>query len=716
MDIKDKLPSDFHPEMYKSLHKDIKTMTNAQAAAHYYHFGQKEGREYRMSVPPDFDPECYRIMNKDLSNMTDIQMMVHYYHCGQKEGREYRVCVPPDFDPECYRTMYHEFSNMTDIQTKVHYHMLGKKEGREYSIDLPPDFIPECYRTMNHELSNMTDIQAKVHYHMLGKKEGREYRVPNDFDFVFYKRLHPSLSGSTEEEIKIYYCQQYAQRQQQHDVCKMETIPNLYDYFNLYNVTPPIEEEGDLVQKTTEILLRIQEEKGVGGHLSLPGIYPEKDVKYLKEDHILSKIFHQKFQHVLGLAAFRDGMIHGYCWHTQRRVPCHSAILYDSDRQGTFNFILYQFEPGTKDEFYLCTAWEFFLPLFLYYPQQGRVYNINPRKGNEKLKELFIHLAPQFLNPSNIAELPPHVENRFTYAIGIINNAGHFLWNEVGGLSMLIELGLLDSVQQFDIYCFDFMGVGKILRDKYHKNVRFITPPHVGDLPLFFQKMFWSPADTDRILDFFDLSSSSSSCENGDECNLLFDIRSNRRRCLNEMELIQSSLDHLLQTEKFSQIHVHITGWYTTECPNSIITESSKKEIQTQHLFVERVMDFCQQHYSSASATITVHNHINKPLMDLLRTIRNFDLMVCNEGSGVNFFASMLFSSIPILYYTNTYAWDPFHEQILAQNNWSHVHFIPKDAITNHHDGDGDDHHHEFVDFTVDTHTFRLLFEKMLKY
>jgi len=675
MKIKDNLPSDFHPEIYKSLHPDIKRMSNAQAAAHYYHFGQKEGREYRMSLPPDFDPECYRMMHHDLSNMTDIQTMIHYYHWGKKEGREYSIHLPPDFDPECYKRMYHE-------------------------------------------LSNMTNIQAKVHYHMLGKKEGREYRVPNDFDFAFYKKLHSSslCEESTEEEIKIYYCQQYAQQRKHHSVCKMETIPNLYDYFHLYNLTPPIEEEGDLVQKTTEILLHIQEEKGVGGHLSPPDMYPEKDVKYLKENHILSKIYHQKFQHVLTLAAFRDGMIHGYCWHTKRRVPCHSAILYDSDRQGTFYFIFYQFEPGTKDEFYLCCAWEFFLPLFLYYPQQGRVYNINPRHNNEKVKELFIHLLPQIMNPTKIARLPSAKEYRFTYAIGIINNAGHFLWNEMGGISMLIERGLLDSVQQFDIYCYDFMGVGKILQDKYHKNVRFITPPHVGDLPLFFQKMFWSPADTDRILDFFDLSSSSSSsCENGDEFNLLFDIRSNRRRCLNEMELIQSSLDHLLQTEKFSQIHVHITGWYTTECPNSIITESSKKEIQTQHLFVERVMDFCQQQYSSGSATITVHNHINKPLMDLLRTIRNFDLMVCNEGSGVNFFASMLFSSIPILYYTNTYAWDPFHEQILAQNNWSHVHFISKDAITNHHEG-GDDHHHEFVDFTVDTHTFRLLFEKILKY
>ena len=91
---------------------------------------------YKNELPSDFDPDAYRTLNKDLerAGLSNEQLKQHYLHNGKREGRRYNKELPADFDPNRYRSLYKDLqrAGLSNEQLKQHYIKNGKREGRRY--------------------------------------------------------------------------------------------------------------------------------------------------------------------------------------------------------------------------------------------------------------------------------------------------------------------------------------------------------------------------------------------------------------------------------------------------------------------------------------------------------------------------------------------------------------------------------------------------------
>jgi hypothetical protein len=96
------LPSDFCPKFYKSLHIDLKDLSDEDAKIHFIRFGIDENRQYINIYYyfPDFDPEIYKSLHPDLVSFNLKDCEKHFLTDGIKEGRKYnknQKSIYPDF-------------------------------------------------------------------------------------------------------------------------------------------------------------------------------------------------------------------------------------------------------------------------------------------------------------------------------------------------------------------------------------------------------------------------------------------------------------------------------------------------------------------------------------------------------------------------------------------------------------------------------------------
>lgn len=80
---------DFDVTRYKRYNPDISGITDDAATYHYYNWGKKEKRYYKIDLPNDFNVEKYKQNNPDLINLSDPAAENHYYKYGRHEGRKY---------------------------------------------------------------------------------------------------------------------------------------------------------------------------------------------------------------------------------------------------------------------------------------------------------------------------------------------------------------------------------------------------------------------------------------------------------------------------------------------------------------------------------------------------------------------------------------------------------------------------------------------------
>ena len=264
----DILPDDFDPEIYKNLHKDLKSMGNIDAINHYINFGKREKRIYKKneekeskeSKKPknnlkyynepdeDFDVKIYKELNKDLQYLTDGEAIYHYLTYGINEKRKYIKKdkkkekdiiifngLPTDFNPILYKELNKDLQNLSDEEAIEHYLIHGVNENRYYKkkenkkekknskniiLDngLPIDFNPIIYKKLNKDLQYFNDEDAIDHYLMHGIHEKREYKkkeknnitildngLPSDFNALLYKKLNKDLQHFSDEEAIEHY-------------------------------------------------------------------------------------------------------------------------------------------------------------------------------------------------------------------------------------------------------------------------------------------------------------------------------------------------------------------------------------------------------------------------------------------------------------------------------------------------------------------------------
>ena len=95
-----KLPNDFNATLYKKLNKDLQHFNDEEAIEHYLIYGIYEKRYYKKKksinildnvLPSDFDPNLYKKLNKDLQHFSNEEAINHYLMHGINEKRKYLI-------------------------------------------------------------------------------------------------------------------------------------------------------------------------------------------------------------------------------------------------------------------------------------------------------------------------------------------------------------------------------------------------------------------------------------------------------------------------------------------------------------------------------------------------------------------------------------------------------------------------------------------------
>lgn len=132
--MKNYIPIDFKPKIYKFLNPDINISCENELINHYVNYGIFENRNYKISLPEDFNPVVYQEINEDLKHLNKEELLKHYILYGQKEKRSYKYEVPFDFEPEVYKLLNKDLSHLSDKQLRKHYLMYGCREKRVYQM------------------------------------------------------------------------------------------------------------------------------------------------------------------------------------------------------------------------------------------------------------------------------------------------------------------------------------------------------------------------------------------------------------------------------------------------------------------------------------------------------------------------------------------------------------------------------------------------------
>lgn len=359
---------------------------------------------------------------------------------------------------------------------------------------------------------------------------------------------------------------------------------------------------------------------------------------------------------------------YGFCIKTGVEYTCEkmyiSKVLYSS--------YAYHFN-CSGDEFVILFGWEYFSPILIYYPKTKDVYNISYRYSN-----ILNHINNNnsTLNDIDytIAYYPKY--NYTSYIIGIMPNAGHYFWQEVNGLMLLIQYDLLDNIDEFVIYKYDYLNIANILKNKYNKNIKYITSnKEINNLTVNVSKHFISNLSINIFKNFYNLSDTNINTSN--ELNIMFDLRSNSRIWLNQIPIIINIMNGLKNKYCHYNINFYISGFYSYENNAPTNCYDTIRCINLQN----NIFNIIQSNVS-----FPIFNLININLSEIIRIIQNIDLCICNAGSGAGFFYSGIFNK-PAIAFTLSATSKIFNIQRYAfENKLNEIYYIHPRHITDIHD------------------------------
>jgi hypothetical protein len=356
--------------------------------------------------------------------------------------------------------------------------------------------------------------------------------------------------------------------------------------------------------------------------------------------------------------------IYGYCFITKQKYLCEK--IYFCDYHTTkYDWYEYHFNCNNRYHFIIRFSWEYFSPIYIHYPNGSITYNISYRYSNidgyvnNKINSKLLH---------NVVNVKP---NYISYVIGIMYNAGHYFWNEIMGLMFIIENNLLDNIDEFLIYKYDYLNIGEVLKNKYNKNVIYINDDNNHNASCNITKHFINNYLIDSFKKFYEINETVSN--NSDEINILFDIRTCSRVWLNQTQDISYIISEINKKYNNYKINFYISGFYKHEHNEFATYYSYDENIQKQNeLFnsIQNNLDF------------KIFNLVNLNLSELLKISEKFDLIISNIGSGISFIHSFIFNK-PVLGLTNNESIIPFHSQKISfDHKFSNTVFIePSDIL-----------------------------------
>jgi hypothetical protein len=329
--------------------------------------------------------------------------------------------------------------------------------------------------------------------------------------------------------------------------------------------------------------------------------------------------------------------IQGYCIQSNKMYDCDIAF-YGRTFFLTYNSMYYLFNSTDfKNKFLIAVTWEYFNPLYIFYPSQNIIYNISIRYNTP----LFARFLTRELNLVNSFTRAIKNNNNITYyAIGVIQNIGHYFWNEIGGILFIIDNNLIDYIDNFHIYKFDFLNFGDILKNKFNKNITY-DETIIGKNMLL-SKKFLNKSLITLFKKLYDISENNNK---DDKIHILFDIRTNSRICMNQSELIIVSINYIIDNYKDKEFEFYISGWY----------ETNDNHINIQNDIFNNIQE---------SFNFKINNLIGYKLIDIIKILNNIDLVISNTGSGSGFFYSIIYNKYHI-----TFTHNKFHDEYFEQNS-----------------------------------------------
>jgi hypothetical protein len=179
---------------------------------------------YEPHLPKDFDFEIYTSLYK-LDSDCNKNFIINHYFEKKLQNNHHIHRFPENFDINIYK-LYDDLKNMNENELLEHYILFGIQENR--IINLPNDFDFLFYKKLYIKYDFENDIDIIKHY---VNNTNKIYNVPIDFELETYKR-YKDLEFMNDDEIKIHYLR----HGQSENRCKL--IPKDFDIQKFKNMYP----------------------------------------------------------------------------------------------------------------------------------------------------------------------------------------------------------------------------------------------------------------------------------------------------------------------------------------------------------------------------------------------------------------------------------------------------------------------------------------------
>ena len=364
---------------------------------------------------------------------------------------------------------------------------------------------------------------------------------------------------------------------------------------------------------------------------------PKKYYRY-NIDGIITRNIYELSGIIIMLNSIIEKTFYGYCIKTNIKYACEK--MYCSNNIHT-KYMQYAYHFNCSgDEFIIMFCWEYFSPLLIYYPKTNNVYNISFRYSN--ILD-FINNEKYLLNHIDytITYYPKY--NNTSYIIGIMPNPGHYFWQEVHGLMLLIEYDLLDNIDEFIIYNYDYLNIANILKIKFNKNIKYVTSDkEIHNLSVNISKHYITNSSVETFKNIYGLTNINN-IHVTKEINILFDIRSNNRIWLNQIPIIINIMNGIKNKYSNYNINFYISGFYNYKKKFGSTVYNETKEINSQNNIFNTIQ---------SKIRFLIFNLINMNLSEIIQISQKIDLCITNLGSGVGFFNQTIFNK-PTIGFTN---------------------------------------------------------------
>jgi len=382
---------------------------------------------------------------------------------------------------------------------------------------------------------------------------------------------------------------------------------------------------------------------------------------YHNEHSEITRLISENYNLIFTLNTIINKKMNGFCLLTKKNFICEK-ISYGFRYNFLYDIIGYHFNCD-NDEFIIYLSWEYFTPYMIIYPKRQIIYNISYRYPNINNSEIINY----YNNPITI-NLKSDI--KITYCIGIILNSGHYFWNEIFGLMYVIDNNLINNIDEIIIGPYDYLNIGDVIKNKYDIPIKYINKINDkniildNNLVINTAKKFINSKLIDLFIKFYEINEKPIS----DKIHIVFDIRTNRRKCVNCKDNIVHCINEI--TKLYNNVEFYISGWYNINDDN--ISDHEK----SQHVMFN---------YIQSKINIKIHSLIGKKLPELIKHINMYDIVIIDDGSGFGFYIKIL-TNIDTIAYTNNNLSDTFvRQEIFFDKKFNHIQ-IDKSFITNVND------------------------------